>query len=190
MKLFAINMFVFLASLQAFADVDQPGAFDKISSMYQAAAAPKSAAELYSLLHKLKECAGSFEHSKNTIGKTPTPVKITYTKPAFGPDFPAEVTTGVVLNNSKDKSTTVSDIFFRDYSAELTANGLEVATQTWEDELNCEIVSTCITLRAASSTNATFRITDKYVLFLSTVTKYDDDFDSYTLRSVNYCWQK
>lgn len=128
MKLVLINMFVFLATTSALASEPSQGAYDKLKKMFDTAPAPASVAALIAEFPKIKGCAGSEQSSPNAIDHWSKPIKVSYTKPGFGPDFPAETITGIAFNSSPDTVSEVSANFFINYKQVLTSQGLELNT--------------------------------------------------------------
>lgn len=137
MKLILINVFVFLATSSAFAGEPSPGAFDKLKKMFETAPAPASIAALVAELPKIKGCAGSEQGSPNVIDHWAKPIKVTYTKPGFGPDFPSEIITGIALNSTTDNITEVYSSFFVNYREALTNQGLELNTVEYYTGESC-----------------------------------------------------
>ncbi|MBY0554929.1 hypothetical protein K2P97_10405 [bacterium] len=122
-----ITAVILSASLNVFAEAS-PGAFDKLKQMFDSGNSPTSMDAVYAELSKIKSCAGSTQSSPNDISTVAKPIKVTYTKPAFGPNFPSEVLTGIAFNSTPTYYGVVSSDFFSTYTENLTSYSLELNT--------------------------------------------------------------
>lgn len=180
MKLILINVFVLLAAKSAMAAEPSPGAFDKLKKMFETAQAPASVAALLAEFPKIQGCAGSTEGLPNSIDNWAKPIKVSYTKPGFGPDFPAATITGVAFNSTTDSISTVQSSFFTNYKEALTAQGFAVSTTEYYEDYDCYTDTddsyTCDTVTKSTNVNVKIRMTAKNILLQGTT-------------SYAYCWK-
>ena len=168
MKLILINMFILLATTSALAGEPSQGAFEKLKKMFDTAPAPTSITALIAELPKIKGCAGSEQASPNEIDNWAKPIKVTYTKPGFGPDFPSEVITGIALNSSKDVFAEVGSSFFVNYKESLSSLGLELNTIEYYTGESCykdeDGFRTCDPVTRSAAATVKIRTTAKNIL--------------------------
>ncbi|MEK6628496.1 MAG: hypothetical protein AABY53_07710 [Bdellovibrionota bacterium] len=169
MKLILFNIFVFFSaqSVQALPTYGAwPGAFDKLQKMYEASGAPSSIDALLVEISKTKGCAGSYQNSPNLILNWALPVKVIYSSPDFGPDFPPEVITGIAMDSTTRISNSVPASFFASYRAVLSSQSLEVKTLEYYKGETCETVDgvyDCYPDTVSSDIQINIRQNEKYI---------------------------
>ncbi len=168
MKLILFNMFVFFLAQSALAIEAWPGAFDKLQKMFEESKAPSSIDALLVELSKIKGCAGSYQNSPNLIDKWARPVKVSYTSPGFGPDFPSTVITGIALDSTSNGYNGISASFFANYKAVLSSQALELKTlEYYNGQTTCETedgVYSCHVDVVTSDVNINIRQNEKHIL--------------------------
>lgn len=161
-------MFVFLASLNTFADAS-PGAFDKLRTMFDKASAPASIDAVYAEISKIKGCAASYEQFPNEIHTSEMPIKVTHATTDFGPDFPSEVLVGIAFNSRDKIDAKVSTNFFESYSESLQSDGLKLNTREFYRGRECDDDSdgnrVCGFIDKTRDITPKIRLTSKYLVY-------------------------
>ncbi len=179
MKLILLSLITF-AALHVFAE-SSPGAFNKLKQMFDAGNAPTSINAAHAELSRIKSCAGSSQSSPNEISTKANPIKVTYTKPAFGPNFPSEVLTGIAYNSTLTQySNTYSD-FFSSYTEKLTSDSLELNTVEYYPGRDCY---------KDDDGNRQCDDTDKTTSFFTSKIRMNGNYLVYSHRDLYaYCWK-
>lgn len=167
------------ASLNVFAEAS-PGAFDKLRKMFEVGSAPESVAVVYTELAKIKACAGSSKSSPNEISNIARLNKVIYNKPGFGPSFPPEVFTGILLNSTPSNYTEADSSFFVNYKEILTSSSLELTTIHYYTAQSCykddDGFRQCDNYTASANATAKIRINGNFLVY--------ENGDTYA-----YCWK-
>jgi hypothetical protein len=169
-------MFIFVASLNAFG-APSPGAYKKLSEMFNGASVPTSIAAAHASIMKVNACAFSSAAKPEEIDKAGVPRVLTFTKPGFGPDFPSEQIKMIAYDTTSGRN--VSDLYasyINNYSEKISSRGLEITTKRLYIDHFCDSDGDCDDYTDAIDITLILRITNKYVLLA-----FSD--------SIAYCWQ-
>ncbi|MFZ3231037.1 MAG: hypothetical protein WA160_12595 [Pseudobdellovibrio sp.] len=180
MKLLSQILIILFATTSLSAQEKSPGAYDKLKAMFDSSDMPISLAAVYTKISNISACASSSQQFPDEISYSEIPIKVTFAKPSFGPNFPSETLIGIAFK-SNSQQIAGSPNFFLNYSEKISNQTLELNTlffSTGEDcDSDSEGFNSCLSIFKSENTTPRIRLTSKYLVYSNK--------DYYA-----YCWEK